>query len=540
MFFRGRLKKRGPSDIAYTVEKLEEVNTRRPYPFLYGLLSSMQHRYGHPHPYQHITQNPGGFQPHTASQGASNFTTTPSTDSKTGSISNVLPSVTGRSTCNQQNFGYVNSGAMTYLPSTSYIGEGADQCRNMPGTRPWTSRVSYNGDTEFHNNQGQKFRMAEWLPVNSVDNTRNDNKSHFSQASVYSPPNMTVWDKCDKTPYNAANSFKHPSTYCAQSTRNIAPYNKENRLNGRKVMAVFPLNASEVTTVSRHSTETVTHGTINSPVMACGPYAVNRDTSNSPTTTTSPYGDATKSNKHIVKSNMVSPQALNVTQNDGCAKDSLQQNSPLRQDLHPAHMSLNSSSDSDLVGSPSGEMQSNKRTYEHPSQSLPGKTSGFRPQLVDAESPPNITIRNQVAITMHSNFHTPQTCGQTMGTDVTLSWSGSVPANDNISYNDYFSNQCSAPSLASFRGPNSQQGFMHNQNILQYAGNGQNSIKPYYPESTPLFPGAGAKLFTNNDNVSDGFSVNIPDIAEEYSSQGLMGHPKCYNMAGPQSLGYVV
>ncbi len=50
---RGRLKRRGPSDKAYTQEKLSELTTnKRPYPFLYGLLSTMQYRYAHPHPYQ--------------------------------------------------------------------------------------------------------------------------------------------------------------------------------------------------------------------------------------------------------------------------------------------------------------------------------------------------------------------------------------------------------------------------------------------------------------------------------------------------------
>lgn len=47
------MKRRGPSDKAYSQEKLSELsNNKRPYPFLYGLLSSMQYRYPHPHPYQ--------------------------------------------------------------------------------------------------------------------------------------------------------------------------------------------------------------------------------------------------------------------------------------------------------------------------------------------------------------------------------------------------------------------------------------------------------------------------------------------------------
>ena len=51
---RGRLKRRGPADTAYTSDKLKELNTRRPYPFLYGLLSSMQYRHTHHHPYKHL------------------------------------------------------------------------------------------------------------------------------------------------------------------------------------------------------------------------------------------------------------------------------------------------------------------------------------------------------------------------------------------------------------------------------------------------------------------------------------------------------
>ena len=39
MFARGRLKRRGPSDSAYNPVKLRELNTRRPYPFLYGAIS---------------------------------------------------------------------------------------------------------------------------------------------------------------------------------------------------------------------------------------------------------------------------------------------------------------------------------------------------------------------------------------------------------------------------------------------------------------------------------------------------------------------
>ena len=40
---RGRLKKRGPHDKAYNPEKLQEINVRRPYPFLCGVISNQQH-----------------------------------------------------------------------------------------------------------------------------------------------------------------------------------------------------------------------------------------------------------------------------------------------------------------------------------------------------------------------------------------------------------------------------------------------------------------------------------------------------------------
>ena len=42
--FRGRLKKRGSSDMAYNPMKLSELNNRRPYPFLNGMLSSMHYQ----------------------------------------------------------------------------------------------------------------------------------------------------------------------------------------------------------------------------------------------------------------------------------------------------------------------------------------------------------------------------------------------------------------------------------------------------------------------------------------------------------------
>ena len=48
--FRGRLKKRGTADSAYNPVKLDELNTRRPYPFLYGMLSSLHY------------QNTGGYR----------------------------------------------------------------------------------------------------------------------------------------------------------------------------------------------------------------------------------------------------------------------------------------------------------------------------------------------------------------------------------------------------------------------------------------------------------------------------------------------
>jgi hypothetical protein len=38
--FRGRLKKRGPLDKAYNPNKLQEINIRRPYPFLCGVLTN--------------------------------------------------------------------------------------------------------------------------------------------------------------------------------------------------------------------------------------------------------------------------------------------------------------------------------------------------------------------------------------------------------------------------------------------------------------------------------------------------------------------
>ena len=54
MFCRGRLKRRGPADTAYTEDKLKELHNRRPYPFLYGLLSSAHTSKVHSHPYQHL------------------------------------------------------------------------------------------------------------------------------------------------------------------------------------------------------------------------------------------------------------------------------------------------------------------------------------------------------------------------------------------------------------------------------------------------------------------------------------------------------
>ena len=42
--YRGRLKKRGPSDKAYNPCKLDELNARRPYPLLYGMISSINHQ----------------------------------------------------------------------------------------------------------------------------------------------------------------------------------------------------------------------------------------------------------------------------------------------------------------------------------------------------------------------------------------------------------------------------------------------------------------------------------------------------------------
>ena len=54
MFCRGRLKRRGPTDTAYTEDKLKELHNRRPYPFLYGLLSSVHTSQSHSHPYQHL------------------------------------------------------------------------------------------------------------------------------------------------------------------------------------------------------------------------------------------------------------------------------------------------------------------------------------------------------------------------------------------------------------------------------------------------------------------------------------------------------
>ena len=43
-FFRGRLKKRGPHDKAYNPAKLQEINVRRPYPFICGVLTN-QHNF---------------------------------------------------------------------------------------------------------------------------------------------------------------------------------------------------------------------------------------------------------------------------------------------------------------------------------------------------------------------------------------------------------------------------------------------------------------------------------------------------------------
>ena len=48
---RGRLKRRGPADSAFTTEKLKELNSKRPYPFLSGLLTSSHFRSPHHHPY---------------------------------------------------------------------------------------------------------------------------------------------------------------------------------------------------------------------------------------------------------------------------------------------------------------------------------------------------------------------------------------------------------------------------------------------------------------------------------------------------------
>ena len=45
LIFRGRLKKRGPQDKAYHPTKLQEINIRRPYPFLCGVLTSGYHQH---------------------------------------------------------------------------------------------------------------------------------------------------------------------------------------------------------------------------------------------------------------------------------------------------------------------------------------------------------------------------------------------------------------------------------------------------------------------------------------------------------------
>ena len=51
------MKRRGPADSAFTAEKLKELNSKRPYPFLSGLLTSSHFRSPHPHPYSNMVDS---------------------------------------------------------------------------------------------------------------------------------------------------------------------------------------------------------------------------------------------------------------------------------------------------------------------------------------------------------------------------------------------------------------------------------------------------------------------------------------------------
>ena len=78
VFFRGRLKRRGPADSAFTAEKLKELNSKRPYPFLSGLLTSSHFRSPHPHPYSNMVDSKMNSNPMMSYQENSTY---PSTNS---------------------------------------------------------------------------------------------------------------------------------------------------------------------------------------------------------------------------------------------------------------------------------------------------------------------------------------------------------------------------------------------------------------------------------------------------------------------------
>ena len=67
------MKRRGPADSAFTAEKLKELNSKRPYPFLSGLLTSSHFRSPHPHPYSNMVSSEMNTNPMMSYQEYSNY-----------------------------------------------------------------------------------------------------------------------------------------------------------------------------------------------------------------------------------------------------------------------------------------------------------------------------------------------------------------------------------------------------------------------------------------------------------------------------------